>query len=87
MYCDCIRGNENLVLPQSDTMKKLVASSCCIFFLQSFPHFVSPNDPVDLNANGKRILIKAIAAIVNTEAGRKLPQKRIHLPNLESPRV
>jgi hypothetical protein len=68
-------------------MKKLVASGCCVFFLQSFPHFVFPNDPADFKASGKRTLIKAIAAIVNTEAGRKLPQKRIHLPNLESPRV
>jgi len=68
-------------------MKKIVASGCCIFFLQSFPHFANANDPVDLKASGKRTLIKAIAAIVNTEAKRKLPQKRIHLPNLESPQA
>lgn len=87
MYCDCQKECENLLLLQSDTMKKLVASGCCIFFLQSFPQFAAASDPADFKACGKRTLIKAIAAIVNTEAGRKLPQKRIHLPNLERPQV
>lgn len=68
-------------------MKKIVAAGCCIFFLQNFPHFAAANDPVDQKATGKRTLIKAIAAIVNTESGRKLPQKRVYLPNLESPRI
>jgi hypothetical protein len=67
-------------------MKKLLAAGCCILAFQSFSHVASGNEALDQN-NGRKMLIKAMAAIANTETARKVPPKRIHIPNLESPRV
>ena len=67
-------------------MKKLLASGCCILFFQNFSQVPLPNDGFDLQ-NGRRVLVKAIAVIVNTDHNRKVPAKRISIPNLESPRV
>jgi hypothetical protein len=66
-------------------MKKLLAAGCTILTLQSFSQITPINESADMQ-NGKKVLIKAIAVIVNSEHNRKLPPKRIHLPNLESPR-
>ena len=65
-------------------MKKLLASGCCILAFQSFSQVAQVSDGLS-DYNGKRVLIKALAVIVNTEANRKIPQKRIALPNLERP--
>lgn len=66
-------------------MKKLLASGCCIIALQNVSQ-VAQTDAFN-EYNGKRVLVKAIAVMVNSEANRKAPPKRIYLPNLESPRV
>ena len=63
-------------------MKKLLAAGCCVICFQSFSQ-VSPSS--EIASDGKRVLIKAIAGIVNNEANRKLPPRRVHIPNLESP--
>lgn len=63
-------------------MKKLLASACCVLAFQNVSQ-VAQMDALHEN-NGKRVLIKAIAVIVNTEANRKAPPKRISLPNIES---
>ena len=65
-------------------MKKLLASGCCILALQSFSHVATGNE-INEQYNGRKVLIKAIASIVNTDANRKAPPKRTHIPNLESP--
>ena len=65
-------------------MKKLLASGCCILFFQSFSQVPLVNDALDMQ-NGRRVLVKAIAVIVNTDHNRKVPPKRICIPNLESP--
>jgi hypothetical protein len=67
-------------------MKKILAAGCTILALQSFSQIVPLNESADLQ-NGRKVLIKAIAVIVNSENNRKIPPKRIHIPNLESPRV
>ena len=67
-------------------MKKLLAAGCTILALQSFSQIAPLNEATELQ-NGRRVLIKAIAVIVNSENNRKVPPKRIYLPNLESPRV
>lgn len=67
-------------------MKKLLAAGCCILAFQNFSQVTNCNEAAD-KSNGRRVLIKAIAVIVNTEANRKLPPKRIYIPNLESPRA
>ena len=55
-------------------MKKLLATGCCIIALQSFSQ-VAPITRSSVAAEGKRVLIRAIAVMVNTEANRKMPQK------------
>jgi len=65
-------------------MKKLLAAACCILALQSFSQ-VKPGPDASVKADGRRVLIKAIAVIVNTEANRKMPPKRVCIPNVESP--
>ena len=67
-------------------MKKLVAAGCCIFLLQSFSK-VSPSNDVTEKSAGRKVLIKAIAVIVNTEAVKKLPAKRIFIACSEPPLV
>lgn len=67
-------------------MKKLVAAGCCIFFLQTFCKVSTQCEPAeDERAAGKKVLIKALALIVNTEAGKKLPAKRIFTACAEPP--
>jgi hypothetical protein len=65
-------------------MKKLVAAICCILALQSFSQ-VKPEAGTSVKAEGRRVLIKALAVIVNTEGNRKMPSKRVNLPNSERP--
>jgi hypothetical protein len=67
-------------------MKKILAAGCCILAFQSFSQIASGNEALD-QYNGRKVLIKAIAVMVNSESARKAPPKRIHIPNLESPRV
>ncbi len=67
-------------------MKKLVAAGCCIIALQNFSQVAAGNEALDLQ-NGRKGLIRAIAVIVNADAVRKTPAKRIHVPNVESPQA
>ena len=66
-------------------MKKLLAAGSCILAFQSLSHVAVSQSDED-NPTGKRTLIKAIAVIVNSEAARKVPEKKICLPNDGSPR-
>ena len=65
-------------------MKKLVAAGCCILFLQNFSR-VSTDGIAEEKSNGQKILVKAIAVIVNTESNKKLPSKRIFVASSEPP--
>jgi hypothetical protein len=66
-------------------MKKLVAAGCCVFFLQSFSKLPLEDDLGDQKAAGRKLLVKAIAVIVNTEANKKLPPRRICMASSEPP--
>lgn len=67
-------------------MKKLVAAGCCFLFLQNFTKVSGSNDDVTEQKNtGQKVLIKAIAVIVNTEANKKLPPRRIFIASAEPP--
>jgi hypothetical protein len=60
-------------------MKKLFAGYSCILFLQSFSH-ASVNQVTNPDkAAGQKVLIKAIAIIVNTEANKKGPAKVVRV--------
>jgi hypothetical protein len=67
-------------------MKKILAAGCSVLFLQSFSQVSSSHDEM-AEQSGRKVLIKAIAVIVNTDANRKAPPKRVHLPNMERPHV
>jgi hypothetical protein len=66
-------------------MKKLVAAGCCVFFLQSFSKVSTGDDLAEQKASGQKVLVKAITIIVNTEANKKLPPKRICIASSEPP--
>jgi hypothetical protein len=66
-------------------MKRLVAAWCCIIFLQSFAKVSTGDDTADQKASGRKVLVKAILAIVNTEANKKLPPRRICIASSEPP--
>lgn len=66
-------------------MKKLVAAGCCILFLQNVSK-ATGNGLSEQNSSGQKVLIKAIAFMVNTEASKKLPSKRIFIVPAEPPR-
>jgi hypothetical protein len=66
-------------------MKRLIAAWCCIIFLQSFAKVSTGDDTADQKASGRKVLVKAILAIVNTEANKKLPPRRICIASSEPP--
>jgi len=67
-------------------MKKLLAAGCTVLALQSFSQIAPMSETADLQT-GRKVLIKAIAVIVNSENNRKTPPKRVYIPYLESPCV
>jgi len=66
-------------------MKKLLAAYCCILFLKTFAQ--SPMNEVrpESKTTGNKVLIKAIAVIVNAESNKKAPARKIFVPSSESP--
>jgi len=66
-------------------MKKLVAAGCCVFFLQNFSEVSSDDLLAEEKSSGNKVLIKAISVIVNTEANKKLPPKRVFVAASEPP--
>ena len=67
-------------------MKKLLAAACCVLALQSFLQ-VKPGTDTSVKADGRRVLIKAIALIVNTEANRKMPPRQVYIPSADTPKI
>jgi hypothetical protein len=67
-------------------MKKLVAAGCCILFLNSFAKVSTGND-TEQKTSGQKVLVKALAVIINTEANKKLPPKRIFIASAEPPLI
>jgi len=59
-------------------MKKLIASGCCVLLLQSFSQVTLSDEALE-QANGRKVLVKAIAVIVNTNAHRKVAPKNVAL--------
>jgi hypothetical protein len=66
-------------------MKKLVAAYCCFLFIQSFSKITAGNELAEQKATGQKTLIKAIAVMMNTEANKKFPPRRIYIASAESP--
>lgn len=66
-------------------MKKLVAAGCCIMFLQTFSKVSTGNDLAEEKATGQKVLVKAVAVIMNTGAYKKLPPRHIFIASSEPP--
>lgn len=66
-------------------MKRLVAAWCFIIFLQNFSKVSNDDETAEQKTSGKKVLVKAILAIVNTEANKKLPPRRICIASSEPP--
>jgi len=67
-------------------MKKLVAAYCCVLFFQTFSKVAPGNDSSE-KTTGKKVLVKAIAVIVNTEANKKHPTRKIFIASSELPLI
>lgn len=66
-------------------MKKLVAAYCCFLFIQSFSKISAGNELAEQKATGQKTLVKAIAVMMNTEANKKFPPRRIFIASAEPP--
>ena len=66
-------------------MKKLVTIICCVLHMRSFSQ--SPIDTPNSSpkAAGEKLLIKAIAGIVNPNGNKKSPVKTVTLSAAECP--
>jgi hypothetical protein len=65
-------------------MKKLLSIFCCIFYMHSIGN-VSEARMTSPKASGEKVLVKALAAIVNRDEKKKNPLRRINLCSSELP--
>jgi len=66
-------------------MKELVSMICCVLCMRSISQ-----PPIDAEANaqkasGEKVLIKALAVIVNPESNKKVPGKTVNIYSSECP--
>jgi hypothetical protein len=66
-------------------MKKLFAGFSCILFLQNFSQASVNQLTNPEQAAGQKLLIKAIAVIVNSEANKKAPAKIVRVFSSDCP--
>ena len=65
-------------------MKKLMSIVCCIFYMHSIDS-VSEVRMISPKVSGEKVLVKALAAIVNRDDKKKTPFRRINLCSSELP--
>jgi hypothetical protein len=63
-------------------MKKLLSIGCCILYAHSFSKV--PIESSSSTANDTKVLIKAIAVIMNPEGNKKTPVRTINIFSSES---
>ena len=61
-------------------MKRLLALFCCVLFMHSFSQASIVEGVNSPKASGEKVLIKALAVIVNPQSKSKTPEKKISLP-------
>jgi hypothetical protein len=66
-------------------MKKLFAVFSCILFLRSFPQASVNQVANPEKAAGQKVLIRAMAIIVNAEGNKKAPAKTTHVFSSDCP--
>ena len=65
-------------------MKKLLSIFCCVFYLHSIANTAEIR-VVSAKVSGERVLVKALAAIVNREEKKKTQTRRVNLCFSELP--
>lgn len=66
-------------------MKKLLSGFCCILYLHSFSQAPLDAGPTSPKTAGQKVLVRAIAVIVNPEGNKKAPDKTIQVSPKECP--
>ena len=65
-------------------MKKLLSFFCCLLYMHSIS-VASPDIRITpQKVAGEKVIVKALAAIVNREGKKRVPHKRINVPSSES---
>ncbi|HEV8286049.1 MAG TPA: hypothetical protein VGQ09_17190 [Chitinophagaceae bacterium] len=67
-------------------MKKLLSIFCCVLYM----HSIGKTSELRISStklSGEKVLVKALAAIVNREGKKKTPFRRVNLCSSESPWV
>lgn len=60
-------------------MKKLLSIVCSLFFMHSFSQSPVEQSAGTQGSPGEKVLIKAIAVIINPEGNKKAPPKAVNL--------
>ena len=71
-----------ILLNNPYTMKKLLSIGCCILYAHSFSKV--PIESTTPKASDAKVLIKAIAVIMNPEGNKKTPIKTVNIYFSES---
>ena len=63
----------------------MLAAYCCFLLLKTFAQVPQSGASSEPHSTGKKVLIKAIAGIVNSDSQKKAPAKKAYVPAAESP--
>jgi hypothetical protein len=66
-------------------MKKLIAVFCSVLYMHSIGQSQIDVRITTTKASGEKVLVKALAAIVNREGKKRTPIKRIYISPSEYP--
>lgn len=66
-------------------MKKLLAIVCCVLYMHSFSQPSTDLGTRSQKASGEKVLIKALAVIVNPDGNKKTPVKTVQITATECP--
>jgi hypothetical protein len=66
------------------TMKKILSVFCCVLYMHSISNATPDMKAIPKRISGEKVLVKALAAIVNREGKKKTPLRRVNLSLSES---
>ena len=66
-------------------MKKLLSIFCSVLCIHSISQTPVSAGNISQKASGEKVLMKALSAIINPEANKKVPVKTINLYSSERP--
>jgi hypothetical protein len=66
-------------------MKQLLSLFCCVLYMHSITHASFDIKVSSPKTSGEKVLVKALAIIVNREGNKKGPVKKINVASSDSP--